>query len=187
MIRLVPAAPREDRPLLRTWLVFFSNPSGSAWWTRFMRDGYRHVCAAAWFAHEECWVVFDPTRRGVVIEVWHADEFDARLGDLALRASVVLRVKGQFERKAAPAAFWCVGAVKALLGIRCLALTPFGLCRDLRRRGAEFVDVPCVVTGSDVAASSGHVEPVQVTAAPARGPCRRANASGGAGARRARP
>jgi hypothetical protein len=59
--------------------VFFASPRGVAWWCRLLRPGFQHVYAASWYHDTERWVVFNPTRRGTVIELWTADEFPRRL------------------------------------------------------------------------------------------------------------
>jgi hypothetical protein len=137
LVRLVRQPPA--RPIPRLWLVFFSE-CGGAWWTRALRPGWRHVCAAAWFDDQERWVVFDPSRYGIVVQVFRPEQFD--LDGLLRSSTAVLRVGARFDRLNMPPWFFCVGAVKALLGIRSRALVPLGLYRDLLARGAEIVEVP---------------------------------------------
>jgi hypothetical protein len=130
-------APKQ----LRLWLVFFGDGHLAPWWAWALRPGFRHVCAASWFADQERWVFVNPCRTGTVIEVMRSDEFGPRFSQLMTDSAAVLRVPARAARRATPRSFHCVGAMKALLGIRSRALLPHGLYVDLRRNhGAEIVD-----------------------------------------------
>jgi hypothetical protein len=131
----------------RLWLIFFSDGSAApTWWSWMLPKGFRHVSAASFYADQRRWVHFAPTRGGTVIEVFRSKEFDGRLAQLTRDSSAVLRVPGLDGRRHAPASFFCVGAVKGLLGVRCLAISPRGLFRWLLRNGAERVEIPHVRT-----------------------------------------
>lgn len=171
MIRLVRKVPRLA-PIPRLWIVFFSDASGR-WWTKAFRPGFRHVFAAAWFADQERWVVFDPLRHGLVLQVLRGDEFN--YGALLAASHTAVRINARFERLAIPPVFYCVGAVKALLGLRSAAVTPYGLYRALRRIGAEIVERPCVggVAPSPAPSQNGPVL-TEAAADPAGGPGREA-------------
>jgi hypothetical protein len=132
----------EREPLRRLWLIAFENPVRPAWWARFLRPGFRHIRACAYYPEANQWLFFNPTLRGTVIELWQGEDADCWLGEMALSATIVLRFPSKYERSAAPMTFYCVGAIKGLLGLRSTALTPYGLYRDLLARGAEIVDVP---------------------------------------------
>jgi hypothetical protein len=142
VIRLVPKRSTSETPLPRLWLVFFGEAASPAWWRFLLKPGFRHVSAAAWYDEQQRWVWFNPTWRGTVIELYGPNEFDARMGQLASDATAVLRVRSRFDRAGAPAVSHCVGAVKALLGIRSVCVSPFGLFRHLLANEAEIVEVP---------------------------------------------
>lgn len=142
MIRLVPDLPRLPEGSPRMWLVFFGEAEGTAWWARFCRPGFRHVSAAAYYADQMRWVYYNPSRSGTVIELYSGGEFDERLGHLTMTSAAVLRVRSRFERRCTPVLWHCVGAVKALLGVRSCALGPWQLYRHLVANGAEIVEVP---------------------------------------------
>lgn len=145
-----------SEPPARLWLVFFADPRGVAWWCRCLRPGYRHCYAASWYHDADRWIVFHPTRRGHVIECFTAEAFPARLTQFLAESSTVLRVASRHSRWTAPAMAWCVAEIKALLGVRSWAMTPWRLSRDLLARGAEIVapDPPCVAATPEVAAPS---------------------------------
>jgi hypothetical protein len=121
------------------WLVFFGSAESEPWWSKLLTPGYRHVAACAWFAEQERWVYYNPTRRGTVILLYRPDEFDARFTQLLASSSLVLRVVARQSRSTTPFGWWCTGAIKALVGVRSRALSPAGLARHLRRHGAEVV------------------------------------------------
>lgn len=154
LVRLVPRA-NPDVVIDRLWLVFFGDADGEPWWSRFLAPGYRHVVACAWFADQQRWVYFNPTRRGTVILLYREDEFAGRFDQLLAASSMVLRVRSSMSRSATPFGWWCTGSIKALLGVRSRALSPRSLARHLLRHGAEVVQMP---SGPD---RSIHGEPVR--------------------------
>lgn len=132
----------ENLNIPRLWTVFFSDGDRHAWWLRLFRPGYRHVAAAAWLPDQARWLYVDPCARGTVVEVYRADEFGPRWQTLLLNASLVLEVRSRPTRTLTPASFHCVGAIKALLGLRSRALSPWALSRHLLAHGAAIVPIP---------------------------------------------
>ena len=131
----------EHKP--RLWLVCFTNGDGHAWWDRLLRPGFRHVCAASYYADVGAWVLVDSTRTGLVVEVVPPDGFDGRMAQLVRDSAAILRVPSAEGRSRAEFhAGWCVGTVKSLLGLNSRALAPFGLYRHLLAIGAEVVEIP---------------------------------------------
>lgn len=127
----------------RLWLIFFGN-SVPTFLSRWLRPGFRHVAAASYFADQDRWVYVDACRSGTVVEVCRQDEFQDRFASLMMNSSHILRVTARRERKRTAATFYCVGAIKALLGLNSRALSPYGLFQDLLRTGAEEVEKPHV-------------------------------------------
>jgi hypothetical protein len=123
----------------RLWLVSFQEGTGRQWWKPLLKPGYRHVCAASYFADMERWLYVDPTYRGLEIEMWKPEEFGARLEQMARDSTLILRVPSATDRVMPPLSWWCTGAVKAILGLRTPAVTPYGLALSLQRLGAEIV------------------------------------------------
>jgi hypothetical protein len=140
----------------RLWLVFWSEPADPAWWARVLRPGFRHVYAVSYFADQQRWVYFDPSRFRTSIELFSEEQAPEALARLMAPATAILRVASRADRLNAPTFPWCVGQIKALLGIRSRACTPHALYRDLLARGAEVVrpEVPCVAAGEEATASS---------------------------------
>lgn len=131
-----------DEPPARLWLVFFGPGVGTPrWWDIFLDPGFRHVSAASYYPDVERWIYYDPGFEGTLIEVWRKDEFGARLGILLARSTIVLRVPSRWGRRMASRSWWCVGAIKSLLGVRTAAFTPKQFANFLLNSGAEVVDV----------------------------------------------
>lgn len=135
-----------NEPPRRLWLVFFGEAEG-AWWTRLLKPGFRHVCAAAWYADRRHWVYFDPAMPGTSIRLLTEDEWNGPFATL-LASTRIVRFKGRYDRRRPPARWWCVGAIKSLLGIESRAFTPYQLYRDLLRQGGEEASL-CVEGASD--------------------------------------
>lgn len=145
----------------RLWLLFFSSADPSRWYARFLRKGFGHVQAAAWYDDVERWVHVNATHVGLVVDVHLPEAFDGRLAQLLRDSHVILRVPGAADRRVPQASWYCVGAVKALLGINSSALFPHGLYRHLLRNGAEVVEIPdgnfqTVATGAAEGRSGGY-------------------------------
>lgn len=154
LTKLRPKISPGAEPTPRLWIVFFSDGDAPAWWVRFLKPGFRHVSAAAYYPEQYRWVYFNPTWRGTVIEVYANDEFDARLGQMAMMSGAVLRFRSRYDRSRPPALWYCVGAVKALLGLRSCALVPTQMHRHLLAHGAEPVEVP----SGHAVLNAGHTE-----------------------------
>jgi len=144
VIGVVRLVPKVDPvwPMRRTWVLFFSDGDRGHWWSRFFRPGFRHIRAMAWFDDAQRWVYFDPTGKGLHLEILTDEAAGPRWEHLVITSTAILRARSEFGRAWFPAVFCCVGAVKALLGIRSCALGPYGLYRHLVARGAEIVERP---------------------------------------------
>ncbi|MDO8596409.1 MAG: hypothetical protein Q7R45_07280 [Sulfuricaulis sp.] len=146
MFGIVEVTRKPPRPAVvdRLWLIFFRESEYPAWWVwMLLKPGFRHVMAACWYDDAQRWVLFNPTRHGTTIELFESEEFGGRFGYLLKTSSVVLRMRSRLtDRQTTSAWFFCVGAVKALLGIRSRALSPRALMMDLVARGAEIVEAP---------------------------------------------
>lgn len=126
----------------RLWLVSFHDAKDRRPWTRLFKPGFGHCCALSYFADQERWVYFNPTRHGSTIALFRREEFGSRLDDLVGQSSGFLRFGQRYQRRDQPAVFYCVGAMKALLGIESRAWTPWQLYWDMVEMGAEVVKGP---------------------------------------------
>lgn len=121
------------------WVIFIDGGERLRWWDLFTRPGFRHVAAVGYDSELKVWVIYDPLAPATRLEVVpDGPHIDGLLGEL-VSGGKVLRVIPKACRRIAPPMFGCVGAIKALLGIRGGALVPHGLYRQLLRDGAEVV------------------------------------------------
>lgn len=126
----------------RLWLVFFGpGEPPIRWWQWFFDPGYQHVSSLSYFADAARWVYYDPGFDVTAIELWKNEDVGQRLGQLLHDSTAILRIPSGRARRMTPASFYCVGAMKALLGVRSRALSPKALMRDLLRQGAELVEM----------------------------------------------
>ena len=110
-------------------LVIFSD-SGAHPLSPLLRRGFRHVFCAV--RDREHWCIVDAADGLPALYVGHGD-------DLALwyreQGFTVLEVARRERVRSPLCAASCVGMVKAVVGIRTLAQTPWGLYKHLRRSG----------------------------------------------------
>jgi hypothetical protein len=124
------------------WMIFFWDGPRLGWWDVFTRPGFRHVGAAAWFPSQERWVFYDVSREGTEISVLREEESEEKFCAWVGAASHILRMPGPAGKVSVPSCFYCVGAMKSLLGIKGRALVPQQLHAHLLRIGAEVVEMP---------------------------------------------
>lgn len=131
---------KEDHP--RLWIVCFGPGDECGWIIRnILTRPWQHVVACSFYAEHERWVYVNPGRYGTVVQLYTDKGFTRRF-DLILRnATRVVEYRSQFERSYVPPFFSCLGAIKALLGLRSLAPTPYLFYKELVRRGA--LELPC--------------------------------------------
>jgi hypothetical protein len=163
----------EDTDIDREWLIFFGDGPRAAWWDCLTKPGFRHVCAASYYASIGAWVFYDVSRKGTDIRVIPEEKAGPFFAAWVHVSAAILRMRSRKDRTAVPSFFYCVGAMKALLGIRSSALLPEGLFHDLLRKGAEIVEIPDRVS---------HHQPVQPLEPSAGGPAVGGHAGAGAGA-----
>lgn len=125
-----------------TWLVVFQSKSSMWWINRFVPGRFKHVVAAGWVEASKVWIFYEVYWGRTSVQAMPEAEGTAYFGRLmgADPDAAVLRVEA---REARPACFrlgfWCVPAVKHLVGLRSGALRPDRLWRDCIASGAEIV------------------------------------------------
>lgn len=161
--------------MVRAWHVFFCKTAGP--FGILARGGFGHVMAAGYDPEHKLWIFFNPTRTGTLIEALPEGPACAALYCYWCEISNprILRVVARTDRFMVPPMFSCVAAIKALLGVRCRALLPRGLYRDLVAKGAEVLEVP-----------QSDEQHIRITVSSAAGSERRSDASAGSAAGRGR-
>jgi hypothetical protein len=129
--------------MIHEWLVCFSGGPPHRWWRFVTRPGFRHVLIAGCDAEHRTWTFLDPDQRDISILSVPYGETAARILDgILAQCPNVLRYRPVRRDPPFPVTIGCVGAIKAVLGIRCGALGARGLYGELRRRGADVVSRP---------------------------------------------
>lgn len=140
-MRLVSIPPLA---LPEFWYVCFMKAEREAWWDRFLPPGFRHVYLIGYVPAHDVWLLFDPRRAWTVLGVVAASEVPSLLSR-ALREGAALIVKPD-GLAVSPGwrgriGFYCVPAVRAALGLRCVAVTPKGLHDYLLATGAKPLEI----------------------------------------------
>lgn len=123
------------------WLLLFSTATGKPWLDRLLPGRFKHVSAAGWVSEAKVWIFYDVSWLRTSLKVLDADAGDARFA-VRQRGHGVLKVWVEPEIRGAAmmrAGFWCVPAIKHLIGSRSGALRPDRLWRDLVAANAEII------------------------------------------------
>lgn len=121
------------------WLLIFETKCD--WrFARLIPGRFKHVFTVGYCADIDTWMVYSVERDGTKIGAWRpGDDFERWLSGVVPHAGV-LRVEAAGTATRMPwFTFWCVPAVKHLLGLRSGALWPDQLWRYCLANGAEIV------------------------------------------------
>lgn len=124
-----------------SWLIYFHTSTGKPWLDRLIPGRLKHVSAAGWVSEPGIWIFYDAGWRRTSVKALGEEKGEIRAAAL-MRDSGVLKVPVNTEVRGAAlmrAGFWCVPAVKHLIGSRSGALRPDRLWRDLISAGAEII------------------------------------------------
>jgi hypothetical protein len=128
-----------ERPVFSTpshWLIAFHTRVPSRWCSLLALGHFKHVSAFGFMPAENLWLFYDVSLRGMQAGVIPATEAGYReLTRLHVGATLVRMPARRGPGVRFRFGFWCVPAVKHLLGIRCMALRPDALYRWCRRNG----------------------------------------------------
>lgn len=133
-MRFVPDLP--STPLV--WQVCFMGIEKRFPWDWFLPAGFRHVFLLGYLPGHDLWLCYDV--------LFFKTEITVLSGQRAGFLLTLAKEQGAVLNWPAPVAprrgwfpnfgFWCVPAVKHVLGLGCVAATPRGLHDYLVRRGA---------------------------------------------------
>lgn len=137
MIRLLPA---EIEPSV--WYLAFHRRAARRWIKWLACGRYAHVSAFCFVRELECWLLYDVTLTGTRIVLMPAcREADRRLAEHVDDADLLtMPVQPRAVRWSFLASFYCVPAIKHLIGLSSGALRPQGLYRDCLANGGKPVD-----------------------------------------------
>ena len=118
-----------------SWYIGFTARPRKHWFDVFTSKNFRHVLALSYDPACEVWLYYDVGLNGTYI-----DSFPKGSPVIAaLIAEVPRWLKTNVRQTLYPRGLWrfyCVPAIKSLVGLKSCALTPKGLYRDLVKAGA---------------------------------------------------
>lgn len=111
------------------------------WLGRLVPGRFKHVRAFGFVPVQDIWIFYDVTLKGTVLRAArdHSATADRLLSAWAANSAMV-SIKPLAQRERFPGGFWCVTAIKHLIGLRSGALRPDVLFRDCQAHGAEILD-----------------------------------------------
>lgn len=152
---------KPDLPLApKLWWVCFVGMKKLTPWDWLLSPGYRHAFLLGYLPDAQMWLRYEVLFHRTEISLVSGD-IAGRLLSLAMTEGGVLSwPAGEWQRPTWGLRFglWCVPAIKHVLGVRCVALTPEALHDWLLRNG-----------GKPLVTEENH-EPVQLAEGPAGRP-----------------
>ena len=125
---------------ITTWFLAFYGRSSVAWLDRLVPGRFKHVSAFGYSHGARVWVFYDfGFTRARVFVLPAGERANAMLGEWTAEASVLKINSGQGRAPWLRLGFWCVPAMRHLVGVRSGALLPDGLWRDCLQQGAGTV------------------------------------------------
>lgn len=116
------------------WTLSFQRTTHLPWLNRLpMR--FRHVAACHYLAGLDAWLFYDVRMHYTRVVVLRGDAANAEWQEFA-RDAVLLTISTRRDQNpSGRVGFWCVPAIKHLIGLRSSALLPSGLLRDCLAAG----------------------------------------------------
>lgn len=139
MLRAIEG-PLIVRP--ESWTLVF-NREAATWWVGWLAFGrYKHVRAYAYVPFLHVWVFIDTHLGGSdVIVTADGEPAQRQIAAWIVNADLIRMRRHLPARRYLTPPFYCVGAVKRLLGLNCGALRPDALYRYCLAHGAEPFEV----------------------------------------------
>ena len=127
------------------WYVVFTRKAANRFLSWLAMGKFKHVWAFAYCPGFKCWLTYDTELNGTRIRLL-PHEAAPNLLAFYTRDCVVVRIAKNFDPMplsiASHLAFYCVPAIKHLLGLSCVAWRPDGLYRHIMRCGGVRIDEP---------------------------------------------
>lgn len=126
--------------MTETWIVAFTpRPADlkKQWFDIFVRHRpkHQHVFALRYTPSVKAWSIAHWTQNGMTFEVmsrWQVANVIAQIMEHGMAYEVP---RTPAKRKTPAFMVYCVSMVRHLLGLRCIAITPYQLHRHLERKG----------------------------------------------------
>lgn len=121
------------------WQVCFCSTERRFWWNRFLTRGFEHVYLLGYLPEYGAWMYFDPQADRLLLAIV-SKEIAGRLLTRAYQGGRILTYEPEDDTPQSVLdhfGTWCVPAVRHVLGVRCVAVTPKGLHDFLLENGAR--------------------------------------------------
>lgn len=148
-----------------SWLLVFNHEASTRWRSFIAFGRFKHVWAVAYIPDCKSWLVYDVhldgTMMGLVPDGEPFREFFGRQTQ-GMRKATLLRMPKAGKGRERPIinfrpfhrlGFWCVPAIKHLIGVRCSALRPDALYRACLRHGGTPFEAPDADAGVQTVAA----------------------------------
>lgn len=123
----------------RQWIVLFDREV-TTWWVNMLPLGkYKHVRAFGYVPEAKAWIFYDVALDRTVIKIACDQDAKRLMADWLAKADAISMPARAHGFPAPRLGFWCVPAIKHLIGLRSGALRPQTLWRDCLRQGGEIV------------------------------------------------
>lgn len=123
------------------WFVVFHTKAMNRVFSALACGRFKHVSALGYCAGFKAWLLFDPQWSGLRITLHSHDAMRKFFADYS-RGCAVVKIARSTDamRLSSRLGFYCVPAIKQLLGLRSGALRPSALYRQLLRNGGVLID-----------------------------------------------
>lgn len=132
------ADPNPFEPL--SWLLVFQESTGRRWLDRIIPGRFKHVFAIAYLSEPDLWLFYSVSMRRTVVSAIPAPAGE-QVADRHMAGATVLRMTVQpgSSNWGSRIGFFCVPAMKHLVGLRSGALLASTFYRHCLRAGAEIL------------------------------------------------
>lgn len=126
------------------WFVVFHRKSMNRFLSFLAFGEFKHVSAFGYCPGFKAWLVYDVQWSGTRIKLLpHNDFGKAAIALWTTDCTIVKLPRGNLiPNFSSRVGFYCVSAIKHLLGLRCVAATPGALYRHILRHGGSLLSEP---------------------------------------------
>jgi hypothetical protein len=124
------------------WFVVFHRKSTNRVLSFLAFGEFKHVSAFGYYAGFKAWLIYDVQWRGTrLLMIPHSEDGKQIIAGWTDDCEIVKIARG--EKRSALSSrigLYCVSAIKHLIGLRCVAVTPSDLYRHILRNGGMLID-----------------------------------------------
>lgn len=123
----------------RQWTVVFDRRAATWWMNKAPIGKYKHVRAFGYVPEAKAWIFYDVSLDRTTIRMACDQDAMTLMGEWLAKADAILMPVVDRGFPPPRLGFWCVPAIKHLIGLRSGALRPQRLWDDCLRAGGEIV------------------------------------------------